>query len=34
MDFSKVKWTNVKLQYNRQKNQWQMIYSAKAIPLG
>ena len=34
MDFSKVKWTNVKLQYNRQKNQWQMVYSAKAIPLG
>jgi len=34
MDISKVKWTKVNLQYNRNKNQWQIIYSAKSIPLG
>ena len=34
MDISKVKWTKVNLQYNRIKNQWQIIYSAKSIPLG
>ena len=34
MDFSKTKWTKVNLQYNRVKNQFQMVYSAKAIPLG
>ena len=33
MDFSKVKWTKVNLQYNELKNQFQMVYSAKAIPL-
>ena len=28
------KWTKVKLNYNKSKNQWQMVYSAKSIPLG
>lgn len=34
MDSSRIKWTNVKLDYNKHKNQWRMIYSAKSIPLG
>ncbi|MDG2387301.1 MAG: phage integrase SAM-like domain-containing protein, partial [Flavobacteriaceae bacterium] len=34
MNINKVKWTKVNLQYNRIKNQWQIIYSAKSIPLG
>jgi hypothetical protein len=34
MDAARVKWTKVKLEYNKHKNQWRMIYSAKSIPLG
>jgi len=34
MDATRVKWTKVKLEYNKHKNQWRMIYSAKSIPLG
>ena len=34
MDATRIKWTKVKLEYNKHKNQWRMIYSAKSIPLG
>ena len=34
MDAARVKWTKVKLEYNKHKNQWRMIYSAKSIPVG
>jgi integrase len=34
MDDKRVKWTKVKLDYNKYKNQWRMIYSTKSIPLG
>ena len=34
MDAARIKWTKVKLEYNKHKNQWRMIYSAKSIPLG
>ncbi len=30
----KTNWKSVKLQYNKIKNQWQMVYTAKAIPQG
>ncbi len=34
MDAARIKWTKVKLEYNKHKNQWRMVYSAKSIPLG
>lgn len=34
MTSENTKWTKVKLNYNKSKNQWQMVYSAKSIPLG
>lgn len=34
MDAERTKWTIVKLECNKYKKQWKMIYSAKSIPLG
>lgn len=34
MTKNRTKWTKVKINYNKHKNQWQLVYSAKSIPLG